>query len=218
MTPHHVPSLDLEQLYRGFVLSFSSLGIQVYNTRYNAPLFTHQVIDYWARVGLSLGFYPWAEYQYRDLEWWYPDPQLKGDLDPQTAYKAALHLESENSPGRMEYTVRKLAGSSAPYAVGLVHTAREADVQSALSASESLVTDGRKLLVIAVLWAEPKVSADEAFYDYRVRAWQRPHQRDLPEAWLSWPRSGALTMHFQREVNWLGPMGSQPTGEPEEKP
>ena len=142
--------INLEQLYRGYVLSFDSLCIPIDEYKKNRPLFTHQVISYWSRTGLSLGFKPWCEEERMDLAWYDEDDE------------PVLHLESENDVHRLENTIKKLNESAIEFKVGIIHASTEYDDGWTSEIIED--ADRNNYLYICTWWKPDEMVGDHYRY------------------------------------------------------
>ncbi len=194
--------IDLRLLYEGFVRSYASLLLPAEEAN-NYPQETHAVIDYFRRVGIALGYWPWCEWQDdvdrpHDLVW------LTSKNEP------ILHLESENQAAKLEDTLDKLAASAFPRRIGYVWL-RESGLSGFVSLakdySQKMAESGSVTLLVARTWAgrdgDPACKRCET-YLYPVRAWlvSERETEELPAAGLVWPRAGFLSMRFEGERNW----------------
>jgi len=190
-----IDGINLKQLYRGYVLSFHSLGVQIYENERNRPLFTHQVISYWARVALSLGYYPWAGEGKRDLAWY--EKTGKG-------HQNILHIESENSLQRREHTLEKLKKSSEEYRIGIIFVGAKAQLDEE-TLKEQLEQDFKehKTLIITTWWNRKIEKSDiEGTYTVTGHYIESGTVTSFEESHLIWREHGFLEIIFPNEASW----------------
>ncbi len=183
-------NLNLEQLYRGYILSFQSLGVQVYKSARNRPLFTHQVISYWAKVGFALGFYPWCEDMRKDLGWYMHDD------------KCVLHLESENDHKDIIETLKALNKSDAMYRIGVLFKNEKYNEDKWSKQLTKLLKKEKKTLVITTWWKQEE--AKDSAYHYLVTGHTviSGRVKSLQKACCVWPKFGTLGIIFPKEPNY----------------
>ncbi len=189
----NLKTLNLHQLYRGYVLSFSSNNIPIDwdEDDYNRPLFTHKILSYWSNVGLSLGFYPWCEESQRDLGWYSKENNC------------ILHLESENSSERIEKTITKLAESTEKFKIGIIFVGEsskfeEKDLFDKLSAIKN-----DEALIITTWWNQESEVIKDQQYNCLVTGHliKKGIVENLEKAICVWDKYGSLRMIFQDEPN-----------------
>lgn len=190
MAKKTVPAqLSLPRLYRGFVRSYAALNVPIVGDYRNLPLYTHQVISSWSNLGTALGFDCWCEYERHDLDWWENE-----DL--------VMHLESENSPRRLEKTIDKLADSKqATYKVGLVFAGKNVDVVRLLRQKVKKLDN---TLLVTTWWKQSEKHLDRQGENFVVTGHHVTSGRidRLEEARLVWPKHGPLHMMFPGKPNW----------------
>lgn len=187
-------TMNLHQLYRGYILSFNSLSIPIEKNIRNRPLFTHKIISYWSNVGLSLGFYPWSEESNRDLGWY-----SNGD-------KCILHLETENQHTRIKHTINKLVESDEEYKIAIIFAADDSFTEDDLNNEIRRINNGESL-IITTWWkheSNPIKSGKHEQYCYPVTGHliKGGAAYKLERATCIWDRYGTLRMSFEGEPNW----------------
>jgi len=145
-------------------------------------------------VGLSLGFYPWSEENRRDLGWYSSDDEC------------ILHLETENNPGRVEHTIKKLSDSDEEYKIGIIFIVNESFSENELKNKIKRINHGQSL-VITTWWNQESDHIESGKlqqYCYPVTG----HfvtggiVENLSRATCVWDQYGALRMFFETEPNW----------------
>ena len=201
-------NIEIERLFIGFIRSFHLLNITIDKGFRNRSLFTHEVISYWGRVGLSLGYLPWCEEptgetdkRKRDLGWY--------DIENE---EYVLHLETENNPGRIEHTIEKLRYSGEEYRIGIIF-AKAADSLSHLEKQLKQIKTGTTL-IITTWWGENRAEGptdedgnleeNESWYKVTGHIVESGHVKLIDrEAFLVWPQYGnTLKMIFKNDTNW----------------
>ena len=147
-------NIGAKQLLTGFVNSFNSLLLPVEGEDFDQSQETRAILDYFRRLGLALGYYPWCENRKCDLEW-----ERDPDWDHSSKKDVVLHLESENNPDRVSHTLHKLMNQSqADLRIGLVwainHVPSDPELQQMRSCSDQQGCE--LLLIVRSHSAEPK--------------------------------------------------------------
>jgi hypothetical protein len=186
-------TINLAQLYRGYVLSFASLDIPVRADERDLPLLEHKVMTYFANLGTSLGFASWSVDKGRNLEWW-------------SHSSLVLRLECETDPSRLDETVvRKLATcGEAAHRVGILFSRKgPTELKALLFAHRKNLADA---LLVTTYWKRHMEAPEEA--EEREKFLVTGHVvretkiAEFPRACLVWPRQGPLHMYFPDEGNW----------------
>lgn len=189
--------IDLEQLYNGYVLSFHTLSIPVFENWRDQAQFTHQIISYWARVGLSLGYYSWCEADDRKDIGWY-DLSLQHS---KTDNPYVLHIEVENQSDRIKHTLSKLNKSKDPYKLGVLFNNNEYDKDMWDNELQKITTSNA--LIITTWWkTEEELERDEFSTTVTGHIINDGSIHSLQPAYLLWGKYGTLRMVFKEYPNW----------------
>jgi hypothetical protein len=169
--------INLEKLYIGFVNSFNSLLLPYQVKKYyNRPQETVAVIDYFRRLGISLGYYPWLEHKYEDLAWFDEDN------------KEILHLESENTYAKATITINRVIKSISEYGIALIWSDQK--LEDFEKEIKNIKTKIEKDILVIVRFGN-EYQENKCL----VKAWLLNEQevKTLPDAYILFP----VEYHFQ---------------------
>jgi len=180
--------VNLENIYCGFINSYNQFLFPAGDDD-NYAQETHALIEYFRRLGLNNGYYPYCEYMQRDLEWY-----SEKDND-----KSILHLEAENVYSRFDYTMEKIIDSGSPYAVAILWTnSIDKKVESKFRTFCKCIKTNKSILVIVRFSGRIRIRKGVLGYRFCGYELSKGKFRKLDAARILWPDEGFQTIEWEK--------------------
>lgn len=180
--------INLENLYTGFINSYNQFLFPAGEDD-NYAQETHAIIEYFRRLAINLGYYPYCEYMQRDLEWY-------AEEDNTTSI---LHLEAENTYSRFNYTIEKICKSKSLYGIAILWT-NETEINAKKHLKKHCISlnNNKKILVIIRYSKGKRIKKGVWVYGYCGYELSKEKTRQLKSAQVLWPDEGFQTIEWEK--------------------
>ena len=155
-----VLKIEMEDLFWGFVRNYVSFGLRPYAKRTTR---TNEILGFYSILGKMLGCYVEYEKDYFDLQWFW-------GLDDIYDSEPWLHIEHENSRGRLTELLKKIEDSYSENIVVIGYPKAQEDWDEFLVDVRSLSADmDRTNEILVILNARKFVQEDVPLKGYVFR-------------------------------------------------